>query len=114
MLNIPFNCALFVFTVKPVKVKIVSANEVLTAGVKSPLRCEAWGSAPPGSCLICYKLGEINRNETKTIFFMQFKAKITWFLDGIPIIHADITSHSDNTEEASNQEMLPSVTCDNS
>lgn len=35
---------------------------------------------------------------------MQFKAKITWFLDGIPIINADITSHSDNTEEASNKE----------
>lgn len=35
-------------TVKPVKVKIVSANDILTAGIKSPLRCEAWGSAPPG------------------------------------------------------------------
>lgn len=35
-------------TVKPVKVKIVSANDILTAGIKSPLRCEAWGSSPPG------------------------------------------------------------------
>lgn len=34
--------------VKPLKVKIVSPNEILTAGVKSPLRCEAYGSSPPG------------------------------------------------------------------
>lgn len=39
-------------TVKPVKVKIVSANDILTAGIKSPLRCEAWGSAPPGMLYI--------------------------------------------------------------
>lgn len=34
--------------VKPTKVKIVSANNLLVAGKKTPLRCEAWGSAPPG------------------------------------------------------------------
>lgn len=43
----PLSC-LCVHKVKPLKVKIVSPNEILTAGIKSPLRCEAWGSAPPG------------------------------------------------------------------
>ncbi|XP_055324550.1 B-cell receptor CD22 [Sitodiplosis mosellana] len=62
---------------KPLRVKLVSSNEILTAGVKSPLRCEAWGSAPP--------------------------AKIAWFLDGIPIINADITSHSDSSDEGGNK-----------
>lgn len=55
--------------VKPVKVKIVSPNELLTAGSSVPLRCETWGSYPP--------------------------AKITWLLDGEPIRSADITVHSD-------------------
>lgn len=44
-----FSYVFYVRTVKPLKVKIVSSNEILTAGVKSPLRCEAWGSAPSGS-----------------------------------------------------------------
>lgn len=38
--------------VKPLKVKIVSPNEILTADVKTPLRCEAWGSAPPGLYIV--------------------------------------------------------------
>lgn len=58
--------------VKPIKIKIVSANDLLIAGKSVPLRCESWGSYPP--------------------------AKVTWLLDGEPIRNADITSNSDNSE----------------
>lgn len=34
-----------------------------------------------------------------------FAAKITWFLDGMPIINADITSHSDSSDEVSHEEL---------
>lgn len=34
-----------------------------------------------------------------------FAAKLTWFLDGIPIINADITSHSDSSDEVSHEEV---------
>lgn len=50
---------------KPLKVKIVTPNELLTAGRPVPLRCETWGSHPP--------------------------AKIVWLLDGEPIRSADVT-----------------------
>lgn len=65
-------CLLFlVFAVKPIKIKIVSANDLLIAGKSVPLRCETWGSFP--------------------------SAKVTWLLDGEPIRNADITAHSDNS-----------------
>uniref|UniRef100_A0A1B0GE06 Ig-like domain-containing protein n=1 Tax=Glossina morsitans morsitans TaxID=37546 RepID=A0A1B0GE06_GLOMM len=54
---------------KPMQVKIVTPNDLLTAGHPTPLRCESWGSYPA--------------------------AKITWLLDGEPIRNAEITSHSD-------------------
>lgn len=56
-------------TVKPSKIKIVSANDLLIAGKSVPLRCETWGSYP--------------------------SAKITWLLDGEIIRNADITTYSD-------------------
>lgn len=93
---------IYSFTVKPVRVKIVSPNEILTAGVKSPLRCEAWGSAPPGlfsiysNSLLIVTLMGFHWN------FILFTAKISWYMDGIPIINSDITSHSDTSEEVSN------------
>uniref|UniRef100_A0A1B0BBE0 Ig-like domain-containing protein n=1 Tax=Glossina palpalis gambiensis TaxID=67801 RepID=A0A1B0BBE0_9MUSC len=58
--------------VMPVQVKIVTPNELLTAGHPTPLRCESWGSYPA--------------------------AKITWLLDGEPIRNAEITSHSDRED----------------
>lgn len=64
---------MFVFmyfsTVKPVRVKILTANDLLTAGQPVPLRCDSWGSYPA--------------------------AKITWLLDGEPIRNAEVTVHSD-------------------
>lgn len=61
---------------KPVKVKIVSANDILTAGIKTPLRCEAWGSSPPG--LFSKLINEYNKTQKKedflsTVFFIYFK-----------------------------------------
>ena len=58
------------FPVKPLKIKIVSANDLLIAGKSVPLRCETWGSYP--------------------------QAKVTWLLDGEPIRNADMTTHSDS------------------
>ncbi|XP_065081629.1 neural cell adhesion molecule 2 isoform X2 [Ochlerotatus camptorhynchus] len=57
---------------KPLRVKIVTPNELLTAGRPVPIRCEAWGSFPA--------------------------AKIVWLLDGEPLRSADITVHSDNND----------------
>ena len=57
-------------TVKPLRVKIISPNELLTAGRPVPIRCEAWGSFPA--------------------------AKIVWLLDGEPLRSADITVHTDS------------------
>lgn len=53
---------------KPLKVKIVTPNDLLTAGLPVPLRCDAWGSYPP--------------------------AKIQWLLDGEPIRNAEVTTSS--------------------
>lgn len=50
---------------KPIRVKIVTPNELLTAGRPTPIRCETWGSYPP--------------------------AKVTWLLDGEPIRQGDTT-----------------------
>lgn len=55
--------------VKPIRIKIVSPNELLTAGSPVPLRCESWGSYPP--------------------------AKMIWLLDGDPVRSPDVTVHSD-------------------
>jgi hypothetical protein len=52
--------------VKPLKVKIVTPNDLLTAGHSVPLRCDAWGSYPP--------------------------AKLKWLLDGEPIRNGDVTT----------------------
>ncbi|XP_058056179.1 hemicentin-1 [Anopheles bellator] len=57
---------------KPLRVKIVSPNELLTAGRPVPIRCEAWGSFPA--------------------------AKIVWLLDGEPLRSADITVHTDSND----------------
>ncbi|XP_030369687.1 nephrin [Scaptodrosophila lebanonensis] len=57
---------------KPVRVKIVTPNELLTAGHPMPIRCESWGSYPA--------------------------AKITWLLDGEPIRNAEVTAHSDKED----------------
>lgn len=63
---------LFTRIVKPLKVKIVSPNDLLLAGKSMPITCEAWGSFPP--------------------------AKVTWLLDGEPIRNTDITVHTDNSD----------------
>ncbi|KAH8306438.1 hypothetical protein KR018_011521 [Drosophila ironensis] len=57
---------------KPVRVKIVTPNDLLTAGHPMPIRCESWGSYPA--------------------------AKITWLLDGEPIRNAEVTVHSDKED----------------
>uniref|UniRef100_A0AAG5CS19 Ig-like domain-containing protein n=1 Tax=Anopheles atroparvus TaxID=41427 RepID=A0AAG5CS19_ANOAO len=57
---------------KPLRVKIVSPNELLTAGRPIPMRCEAWGSYPA--------------------------AKVVWLLDGEPLRSADITVHTDGND----------------
>ncbi|KAI8044329.1 hypothetical protein M5D96_000483, partial [Drosophila gunungcola] len=57
---------------KPVRVKIATPNELLTAGHPVPIRCESWGSYPA--------------------------AKITWLLDGEPIRNAEVTVHSDKED----------------
>uniref|UniRef100_A0A182SJ60 Ig-like domain-containing protein n=1 Tax=Anopheles maculatus TaxID=74869 RepID=A0A182SJ60_9DIPT len=57
---------------KPLRVKIISPNELLTAGRPVPIRCEAWGSFPA--------------------------AKIVWLLDGEPLRSADITVHTDTND----------------
>lgn len=96
--------------VKPTKVKIVSANNLLVAGKKTPLRCEAWGSAPPGLCLarlnfICAICTHSHHTHTLSqvtpLIFISLDriAKITWLLDGVPILSADITSSSDSSDE---------------
>lgn len=59
--------------VKPLKVKIVSPNDLLLAGKAMPIICETWGSFPP--------------------------AKVMWLLDGEPITrNTEITMQSDNSE----------------
>ncbi|XP_017041692.1 nephrin isoform X3 [Drosophila ficusphila] len=57
---------------KPVRVKIATPNELLTAGHPVPIRCESWGSYPA--------------------------AKITWLLDGEPIRNAEVIVHSDKED----------------
>ncbi|XP_053660841.1 nephrin [Anopheles marshallii] len=57
---------------KPLRVKIISPNELLTAGRPVPIRCEAWGSFPA--------------------------AKVVWLLDGEPLRSADITVHTDSND----------------
>uniref|UniRef100_A0A4Y0B5I7 Ig-like domain-containing protein n=1 Tax=Anopheles funestus TaxID=62324 RepID=A0A4Y0B5I7_ANOFN len=57
---------------KPLRVKIISPNELLTAGRPVPIRCEAWGSFPA--------------------------AKIVWLLDGEPLRSGDITVHTDSND----------------
>ncbi|XP_037943926.1 hemicentin-1 [Teleopsis dalmanni] len=57
---------------KPVRVKIVTPNDLLTAGHPVPVRCESWGSYPA--------------------------AKITWLLDGEPIRNAEMTVHTDKED----------------
>ncbi|KAH8288367.1 hypothetical protein KR054_001703 [Drosophila jambulina] len=57
---------------KPVRVKIMTPNDLLTAGQPIPIRCESWGSYPA--------------------------AKITWLLDGEPIRNAEGTVHSDKED----------------
>lgn len=44
------SCCFHISLVKPVKVNIVSPNEILTAAAKSTLQCETWGSEPSGMC----------------------------------------------------------------
>ncbi|CRL07814.1 CLUMA_CG020768, isoform A, partial [Clunio marinus] len=58
--------------VKPIKVKIVTPNELLTAGRPTPIRCETWGSYPP--------------------------AKVTWLMDGEAIRQADVTVNNEGAE----------------
>ncbi|XP_017847434.1 sialoadhesin isoform X1 [Drosophila busckii] len=57
---------------KPVRVKIITPNDLLTAGHPMAIRCESWGSYPA--------------------------AKIAWLLDGEPIRNAEVTVHSDKED----------------
>ncbi|XP_055373639.1 B-cell receptor CD22 [Condylostylus longicornis] len=73
---------------KPLTVKIVTPNDLLTAGHPVPLRCESWGSYPA--------------------------AKITWLLDGDPIRNADVTVHNDKEDSNITTSILTlRVTSDN-
>lgn len=63
--------------VKPLKVKIATPNDLLTAGHPVPLRCDAWGSYPP--------------------------AKIVWLLDGEPIRNGDVTTTTSGGGQDGNQ-----------
>ncbi|CAD6993844.1 unnamed protein product [Ceratitis capitata] len=65
---------------KPVRVKILTANDLLTAGQPVPLRCDSWGSYPA--------------------------AKITWLLDGEPIRNAEVTVHSDREDSNTTTSIL--------
>jgi hypothetical protein len=55
--------------VKPLKVEIVTPNDILSTGRVAFVKCETWGSHPA--------------------------AKIQWFLDGETIRQADITTNTD-------------------
>ncbi|GAB0094140.1 Immunoglobulin-like domain [Sergentomyia squamirostris] len=66
---------------KPLVVKIVTANELLRAGQMVPLRCEAWGSHPP--------------------------AKIVWLLDGEPVRNPNVTICSDRDDGNFTCSILP-------
>ncbi|XP_060647593.1 sialoadhesin isoform X2 [Drosophila nasuta] len=57
---------------KPIRVKILTPNDLLTAGHPMAIRCESWGSYPA--------------------------AKIAWLLDGEPIRNAEVTLHSDKED----------------
>jgi len=57
-------------------VKIITPNDLLTAGHPMAIRCESWGSYPA--------------------------AKITWLLDGETIRNAEATLHSDKEVSVSN------------
>ncbi|XP_032596074.1 nephrin isoform X2 [Drosophila grimshawi] len=57
---------------KPVRVKIITPNDLLTAGHPIAIRCESWGSYPA--------------------------AKISWLLDGEPIRNAEVTVHNDKED----------------
>lgn len=52
--------------------KIVTPNELLTAGRPTPIRCETWGSYPP--------------------------AKVIWLIDGEPIRNSDVTVNTDGID----------------
>jgi hypothetical protein len=66
--------------VKPLKVEIVSPNDILSTGRIAFVKCETWGSHPV--------------------------AKIQWFLDGETIKQADITT---NTDMSSSSNMTAST-----
>lgn len=74
---------LCVHTVKPVKVKIVSANDILTAGIKSPLRCEAWGSSPPGTFYLNFSLSLSAHNCTLYMAACGSQLHEQWALNGV-------------------------------
>ncbi|XP_023171017.2 nephrin [Drosophila hydei] len=57
---------------KPIRVKIITPNDLLTAGHPIAIRCESWGSYPA--------------------------AKIAWLLDGEPIRNAETTLHNDKED----------------
>ncbi|XP_059219571.1 uncharacterized protein LOC106083864 isoform X3 [Stomoxys calcitrans] len=60
---------------KPLKVKIITPNDLLTAGHPVPLRCESVGSHPP--------------------------AKITWLMDGEPIRNPEVIVREDANKTTS-------------
>ncbi|XP_075166464.1 motor axon guidance molcule sidestep isoform X2 [Haematobia irritans] len=60
---------------KPLKVKIITPNDLLTAGHPVPLRCESTGSHPP--------------------------AKITWLMDGEPIRNPEVIVREDTNKTTS-------------
>uniref|UniRef100_A0A1B6C275 Uncharacterized protein n=1 Tax=Clastoptera arizonana TaxID=38151 RepID=A0A1B6C275_9HEMI len=66
---------------KPVTVKIVTPNEMLSAGKSRQLMCESTGSFPP--------------------------AKVTWLLDGEPLKHAAIMSQDDENSTRSTLILRP-------
>lgn len=65
---------------KPIRVKIVTPNDLLTAGHPIAIRCESWGSYPA--------------------------AKIVWLLDGEPIRNAEVTLNNDKEVSATGSELV--------
>ncbi|XP_030246653.1 kin of IRRE-like protein 2, partial [Drosophila navojoa] len=64
---------------KPIRVKIITPNDLLTAGHPIAIRCESWGSYPA--------------------------AKIVWLLDGEPIRNAEVTLNNDKEVSAAGSEL---------
>ncbi|CAD7085072.1 unnamed protein product [Hermetia illucens] len=77
---------------KPLRAKIVTANDLLTAGQAVPVRCETWGSYPPAKVLWLLD-GEAVRNPDVTVYTNKEDSNIT-----VSILTLRVTSENDGAE----------------